>query len=131
MKRTQLLTTVGTLVIGGMFSCTPREQATNDMDSTTTTTVGSNRLSDTTMTSRRDTVNRRPISEVLEQHTPQWMQMQGVVGTGEGESPDGMPAVIIMTNVSASEMQSKFPSAIEGYPVIIREVGDIKPLKVY
>lgn len=104
------------LLLLSLTMCTPREQAMNDTD--------------TTMTSRQDSTQRKSITEVLEQHTPQWLQLPGVVGTGEGRDPAGNPAIIIMTNVDAAEVQSKVPSSIESYPVIIEEVGDVKPLKV-
>ena len=34
----------------------------------------------------------KPISEVLANHTPEWMSIPGVTGTGEGQK-DGKPAI--------------------------------------
>ena len=99
-----------------LAACTPREQAMNETDSTTTM--------------RKDTTGRKPISHVLELHTPTWLSIPGVIGTGEGRDPRGNPAIVIMTNVSAADVQAKIPSEIEGYPILIEEVGDVRPLNV-
>jgi hypothetical protein len=85
---------------------------------------------DSTTTMRKDTTGRKPISQVLELHTPTWLNIPGVIGTGEGQDPQGNPAIIIMTNVSAADVQAKIPSEVDGYPILVEEVGDVKPLNV-
>jgi hypothetical protein len=65
------------------------------------------------------------ISQVLSQHTKEWMQLPGVTGTGEGEK-DGKPAVIIFVEHSSKELQAKLPQEMNGYPVVIEETGRVR-----
>jgi hypothetical protein len=73
---------------------------------------------------------RKSITNVLEANTHMWMEIPGVNGTGEGQDPNGNPAIIIFTDRDASEIQSKLPSEKDGYPIIIREIGVVKPLQL-
>lgn len=73
---------------------------------------------------------RKSITNVLEANTHAWMEIPGVNGTGEGQDPNGNPAIIIFTDRDASEIQSKLPAEKDGYPIIIREIGVVKPLQL-
>jgi hypothetical protein len=138
--------------------CTPREQAgvvqdsiavtTTTTSSSTTTQVDNGVVVDsvrkgtavvpqepkqptsTTSTNPDKKMMRKTITAVLESNTHMWMEIPGVNGTGEGRDPNGNPAIIIFTDRDASEIQSKLPSEKDGYPIIIREIGVVKPLGV-
>ena len=75
-------------------------------------------------------IMRKSITNVLEANTHMWMEIPGVNGTGEGQDPNGNPAIIIFTDRDASEIQSKLPSEKDGYPIIIREICVVKPLQL-
>ena len=68
---------------------------------------------------------KRPIAEVLASHTNTWMAIPGVVGTGETEQ-DGAPAVMIMVDQLTDSLRAKLPKEVEGYPVVLDEVGTIR-----
>lgn len=145
------------LLVG--IGCTPREQAGAVQDSlviTTTSTSTKTHVdngpvveSDTTKKavpsvkeepkqptrstntkSENKKMMRKSITAVLEANTHMWMEIPGVNGTGEGRDPNGNPAIIIFTDRDASEIQSKLPSEKDGYPILIREIGVVKPLGV-
>jgi len=69
--------------------------------------------------------SKRPISEVLAAHTPDWMKLTGVIGTGETRK-DGKPAIMIFTDSLSPEAKAKLPTQVEGYPVVIQETGTVK-----
>jgi hypothetical protein len=147
------------LAIGLIFGCTPRDQANVSHDSVAVTTTTTTSTSETAPVAQSpsvtttDTVKkgssqdpkkpnspttknsdnkmmRKSITNVLEANTHMWMEIPGVNGTGEGQDPNGNPAIIIFTDRDASEIQSKLPSEKDGYPIIIREIGVVKPMKL-
>ena len=142
-----------TLAAGLIFGCTPREQASTDRDTVTSISVSGienagelshedslrKKLANEPIgeqDSEKDKQNsdtkimRKSITNVLEANTHAWMDIPGVNGTGEGRDPNGNPAIIIFTDRDASEIQSKLPGEKDGYPIIIREIGVVKPLEV-
>lgn len=112
------LTLLFALSLGPLLSCTPREQTTTKGDSVSHI--------------KNDTVKmiRKPLTNVLEENTHLWMEIPGVIGTGEGQTPNGDPAIIIFAERSASEVQGKMPYEKDGYPIIVREIGTVKPLEM-
>jgi hypothetical protein len=66
----------------------------------------------------------KPIAEVLAAHTPQLMEIPGVVGTGEG-ARDGKPVVLVLVEHMTPEVKTRIPAVIEGYPVELRETGRV------
>jgi hypothetical protein len=64
----------------------------------------------------------RPIEQVLEAHTDQWMAIPGVAGTGIGECA-GEPCIRIFVVEKTPALVKQFPSRIEGYVVDIQETG--------
>jgi hypothetical protein len=60
----------------------------------------------------------KPIAEVLAEHTPAWMKLPGVTGTGEGQQ-DGKPAILIFVDSITESVRSQLPHMSEGYPVVI------------
>jgi len=69
-------------------------------------------------------IGRPPIADVLARHTSSLLAVSGVVGTGEGRSHD--EAVIVVFVVKRTpELERRIPKAIEGYPVELRESGEV------
>ncbi len=67
----------------------------------------------------------KPISEVLANHTPGWMNIPGVTGTGEGEK-DGKPAILIFVDSLTDSLNQRLPVNVEGYSVKVKESGRVK-----
>lgn len=55
------------------------------------------------------------------------MAIPGVIGTGEGES-GGAPVLLVLVSRRTPEIDSRVPQLLEGYPVQVRVVGDVKKL---
>jgi hypothetical protein len=58
------------------------------------------------------------------------MAIPGVVGTGEGASggAGGAPVILVLVSRRTPEVDSRVPKRLEGYPVEIRVVGDVRKL---
>ena len=69
----------------------------------------------------------KTIQEVLKSHTPDLMSIPGVVGTAIGEQ-DGKPCIVVMVVQKTADSVKKIPSTLEGFPVVIKEVGEIRSL---
>jgi hypothetical protein len=67
------------------------------------------------------------IGEVLKRHTPALLSIDGVVGTGEGEQ-DGAPCILVLVKRRTPELERAIPSSLEGYPVRIQAVGEVRAL---
>ena len=67
----------------------------------------------------------RPIAEVLRAHSAELMAIPGVVGTGEGELR-GEPAILVLVERRTPEIDSRVPKRLEGYPVDVRVVGEVR-----
>jgi hypothetical protein len=68
---------------------------------------------------------RRPIREVLAEHTPRLMAMPGVVGTAESALPNGKPSILVLVVKRTPELERSIPRELDGYPVVIEESGEI------
>jgi hypothetical protein len=64
------------------------------------------------------------VTNVLEQYSASWMEIEGVVGTGEGLD-QGKPCVKVLVS-SKTEAIKKIPASVENIPIIIEVVGEIK-----
>ena len=64
---------------------------------------------------------------MLDEKTGQWMAIPGVAGIAAGTSK-GKPCIKILTTSNPSEIKEKFPSTIEGYPVIFEETGTFRAI---
>jgi hypothetical protein len=69
----------------------------------------------------------KTIQQVQEENTDVWMAIPGVVGTAIGTHKD-KPCIVILTAVETERISRQIPSAIEGYPVVIRYTGQIRAL---
>ena len=69
----------------------------------------------------------KTIEQVQEEHTDEWMAMDGVEGTAIGLF-EGKTCIKIFSSKKAEDMRGMIPSTIEGYPVIIEETGTFRAL---
>ena len=72
---------------------------------------------------------RKSIKQVLNERADEWMSVPGVVGTTIGTFK-GKPCIKIFTSSKPQELQAKFPSTVESYPVIIEETGTFHALNL-
>ena len=70
---------------------------------------------------------KRPIGQVLQEHTDMLMSIPGVVGTAQGKNA-GQPSIRILVVKKTSQLTKQIPSTIEGYSVVIQETGTIRAL---
>ena len=68
----------------------------------------------------------RSIHEVKKRYEPQWLKLPGVVSIGIGLNNAGRSAIIIGLDNPTPKTQSQLPSVVEGYPVEVRIVGNVK-----
>jgi hypothetical protein len=66
-----------------------------------------------------------PIEEVLRTHTPDWMAVPGVVGTGIGLC-EGGPCLKVFAAERTLEIRERIPASVEGYPVMIETTGSFR-----
>ena len=70
-------------------------------------------------------MKQKSIEEALKEHTGNWMDIPGVVGTGLGIC-EGDPCIKIFVTKLTKELKQQIPGSIENYPVIIEETGMFK-----
>lgn len=68
---------------------------------------------------------QKPIEEVLKDHTPDLMAIDGVVGTGQGLC-DGKPCIKVFVKKLTPDLEAKIPKKLEGHPVEIEETGEFR-----
>jgi hypothetical protein len=71
---------------------------------------------------------RRPIEQVLAQHTPGFMAIPGVVGTAQGALESGEPCIQVLVASRTSEIERRIPRSLEGWPVVIVVTGEIRAM---
>jgi hypothetical protein len=71
---------------------------------------------------------RRPITEVLAEHTLKLMATPGVVGTAESKLANGSPSILVLVVRLTPELRQSIPTELDGYPVVIEESGEIKAM---
>ena len=65
---------------------------------------------------------------MLKRHTPQLLALSGVVGVAEGER-DGTPCITVFVREQTSTLLAQIPFELEGWPVVVRESGEIWALE--
>lgn len=73
-----------------------------------------------------DPMPERPIEEVLAAHTPEWMELPGVVGTGIGLCDDE-PCIRVFLSRPSPEAEEAIPERVEGHRVELVVTGPITP----
>lgn len=72
---------------------------------------------------------KRDINEVKEAHTSELMALPGVVGVYIGLMDDEQTMCIkVMVLEKTPALDKKIPETLEGYPVLIEETGEIRPM---
>lgn len=66
------------------------------------------------------------IKEVKTQYEAQLLQLPGVVSVGIGRDDNGKPAIIVGLERSNPATEARLPHHLEGYPVVLTIVGQIK-----
>jgi len=66
------------------------------------------------------------IKDVKAKYEAQLLQLPGVVSVGIGRDENGQAAIIIGLESPNPETESKLPTNLEGYPVKVRIVGEIR-----
>lgn len=69
----------------------------------------------------------KTIERVQEEHTSEWMTIPGVVGTAIGQC-EGKPCILVLTASNTEQVRQQIPANVEGYPVAVRFVGEIRAL---
>ncbi len=64
------------------------------------------------------------IRQVLARQREALMRRPGAVGVGIGQR-DGKPAIVFMLKKKTPETLANLPREIEGYPLLIEEVGEV------
>lgn len=73
----------------------------------------------------KESVKQKTIEEVLAEHTPVWMAIPGVIGTGIGEF-DGRPCIKVLVVQASDSLSHQIPKDVDGYPVRIEVTGEIR-----
>ena len=71
-------------------------------------------------------VPRPTIQEVQEAHTPEWMQLPGVVGTGIGLC-EGEPCIRIFLSEPSPETEAAIGERVAGYRIDFEVTGRFTP----
>lgn len=69
----------------------------------------------------------KTIEQVQQEHTDAWMAIPGVVGTAIGQC-GGKPCILILTAAPAEQIRRKIPETVEGYPVVVQHIGEVRAL---
>ena len=76
---------------------------------------------------RGNPVPAKAIDQVLREQTRAMMSVPGVVGTGQGLC-EGKPCIKVFVIKRSAELDKRIPGTLEGYPVVIEEIGEVKAL---
>jgi hypothetical protein len=74
-----------------------------------------------------DLMPEKTIEQVQQQYTDTWMAIAGVVGTAIGQQ-NGKPCILVLTASNTDQIRKRIPATVEGYPVVVRYVGEVRAL---
>ena len=80
-------------------------------------------------TEREDAVSNRDIKTVMETHARDLMSIPGVTAVAIGQLTDGTPCIKIYVAEKTEALMDKLPDKIEGFPVVVEESGEFKPME--
>jgi hypothetical protein len=69
-----------------------------------------------------------PIEQVVDRHAPELMRIPGVTMVYVGLADDETPCVRVGFVELPHPSRDRVPAEIEGWPVIVEETGEIRPL---
>jgi hypothetical protein len=64
------------------------------------------------------------IEEAISEVTDQWMAIDGISGVGQGKIGD-KDCIEVLVTTKTRKIEDAIPSEFKGFPVRVREVGDI------
>jgi hypothetical protein len=70
---------------------------------------------------------RDPVQAVVGRHARSLLALPGVVGVAEGET-GGRPCITVYVAVMTTQVTSRIPADLEGWPVVARESGELRAL---
>ncbi len=74
-------------------------------------------------------MSKPDINAVLSRHDRELMAIPGVAGVYVGLLDDGAtPCLKVMVVRDTGEVRRKIPKQLEGYPVVVEETGEIRPM---
>ncbi len=77
---------------------------------------------------QEEAVPRTDIMKVVDEHAPELIALEGVVGVAVGALDSGEPCVRIYVVKLTDELRARLPVTLEGWPVDVEESGEIRPL---
>lgn len=80
-------------------------------------------------TTRETMEPTRSIANVLDEHAPRLMALEGVAGVYEGALDDGKPCIVVMMKGGTPVPRTDIPTVLEGYPVRLEFGGEIRPMR--
>jgi hypothetical protein len=79
--------------------------------------------------SRRESMTKRDINDVLRDHDDELLAIPGVVGVYVGLLDDEKTLCLkVMVERKSKELEAKIPKELGGYQVVIEETGRIRPM---
>lgn len=72
-------------------------------------------------------MSQNTIEQVQEEHTDQWLAIDGVEGTAIALF-ENKPCIKIYSSKKVEDLREMIPPIVEGYPVIIEESGTFRAL---
>jgi dihydroxyacetone kinase len=73
-------------------------------------------------------MQRKPIEQVLKDRQEMLLSIPGAQGFYQSKLESGADCIVIMVDKLTEENKDKCPKSLDGYAVLIEEVGQIKPL---
>jgi hypothetical protein len=70
-------------------------------------------------------MTEKSIQEVFQEHSAELMALPGVIGTAIGHIKD-KPCIKVFTRKETVELKKKMPEQLEGYPVSLEVIAEIK-----
>lgn len=78
--------------------------------------------------SRSQIKQKRTIEQVMQFYTGEIMAIPGVNGLHLGKLENGRDCIAVMVHRRTEENEKMIPRQLEGFPVVIEETGDIRPV---
>ena len=76
----------------------------------------------------KNEMQKKPIEQVLKDNQDMLLSVNGVQGFYQGLSEEGNDIIVVMVDTLTKVIREKIPDSLDGYPVLLEETGEIKPL---
>ncbi|MFH2051719.1 MAG: hypothetical protein ABIK96_04545 [bacterium] len=74
------------------------------------------------------TVEAWTIAEVIRDRAAELMAIPGVTGVAEGRTADDRVCLVIYVHTLTPALERDLPREVAGFPVVVEESGEIRPL---